>query len=75
VHPRDIIEAIESRAKELEADYHDDTVGSGTSAIRQLCDLFEETIKSAGLREKLRRIDRGLRKKMREITYRPQDNS
>ena len=59
--PRDIvleiIEAIVSRAKQLAADYHDDT--GGTGAARELCDVFDEA-RSAGRREKLRRIDNEL---------------
>ena len=61
----EIIEAIASRAKELADDYHDGT--GGTDAVRELCDIFDEATKSAGLREKLRRIDNVLRKKVENV--------
>ena len=38
----------------------------GTGAVRELCDVFDEA-RSAGRREKLRRIDNELREKIRKV--------
>jgi hypothetical protein len=62
-----IIHAIVWSANELDDCYRDNETERGTGRVRALCNLLDETTKSAKTREELYRVDEELREKIRKI--------
>jgi hypothetical protein len=64
---KEIIAAIEYQTRCLFDCYRDNVIKHPTEAIVRLCQLLNQTVESAELREKLHEIDNELREKLREI--------
>jgi hypothetical protein len=63
----EIIEAIKLKAEDIENDVNDDQIEYGVFHLKSLCDLLEDTLKSAKIRDELRQIDEEFRDKIRGV--------